>query len=177
MLGRFCRANLEWRRVPGVELVKVAGVELGNHDGSDRQQILRDCHETMRVVVRRAPNDPNGVDLFVQGDRQIGQLSAEVTTQVAPLWDSDRTAFDAEIWSVDEFTAGDGRKLIACTIAMTQFERVPVQRFLWTLAIAVAARGTATSAKWTADRSMSALGWLGRSAFSALRSVIPRADG
>jgi hypothetical protein len=93
------------------------------------------------------------------------------------LLDSDRTTLDAEIWSVEEVTAGDGGKLIACTIAMTRFERVPVQRFLWNLAMVAAAQGTAASAKWTVDRSTSVLGWLGRSAFSALRTVIASADG
>jgi hypothetical protein len=134
----------------------------------------------MRVVVRGVPKnsrDPNGVELFVQGSHQIGHLSAEVAAEIKPLLDSDRTTFDAEIWSIDEFTAGDGRKLIACTIAMTRFERVPVQRFLWTLAMIAGARGTAASTKWTVDRSASALRWLGRSAFSALRSVIPSANG
>jgi hypothetical protein len=179
MLDRFCRTALEWRRIPEVELVKVIGVEFGKDDGSDRQQILRGCHESMPVVVRRAPKnsrDPNGVELFVHGGPQIGHLSREVAAQVRPLLDSDRTTFDAEIWSVDEFTVGDGRQLIACTIAMTRFERVPVQRFLWTLAMIAVARGTAASTKWTVDRCTSALGWLGRSAFSGLRSVIPSAD-
>jgi HIRAN domain-containing protein len=178
MLDRFCRTTLEWRRrrVPELELVKVAGVEFGNDDGSDRQQILGGCQESMRVVVRRAPNrsrDSTGVDLFVLGGQQIGHLSAEVSAQIAPLLDSDRTTFDAVIWSVDEFTAGDGRRLLACTIAMTRFERVPVKRFLWTLALLTAARG----AKWTVERSSSALGWLGRSTIAAVRSVIPNAGG
>jgi hypothetical protein len=180
MLHRFCRTTLEWRRAPEVELVKVAGVEFANDDGSDRQEILRGCQETMRVVMRRPPNkshDPNGVELFVKGRQQIGYLFAEVAAQVRPLLDSDRTIFDVVIWSVDEFTAGDGGKLIACTIAITRFERVPVQRFLWNHAMVAAARGTAASARWTVDRSTFVLGWLGRSACSALRTVVPSADG
>jgi len=182
MLDRFCRTTLEWRRrrVPELELVKVAGVEFGNDDGSDRQQILRGCQTSMRVVVRRAPKgsrDPTGVELFVQGGQQIGHLSAEIGAEIAPLLDSGRTTFDAEIWSVEEFTGGDGRKLLACTIAITRFERVPVKRYLWTLALLTAARGTGASAKWTADRGSSALGWLGRSAITAVRSVIPNAEG
>jgi hypothetical protein len=182
MLDRFCRTTLEWRRrrVPALELVKVAGVEFGNEDGSDRQQILRGCQQSMRVVLRRAPmgsRDPTGVDLFVQGDRQIGHLSAEVTAEIAPLLDSGRTTFDAEIWSVDEFAGSDGRNLLACTIAMTRFERVPIQRFLWTYALLTAARKTAASAKWTVNRGGSALGWLGRSVITAVRSVIPGAEG
>ncbi|HEV8071772.1 MAG TPA: HIRAN domain-containing protein [Planctomycetaceae bacterium] len=182
MLDRFCRTTLEWRRrrVPELELVKVAGVEFGNDDGSDRQQILRGCQQSMRVVLRRAPEgsrDPTGVDLFVQNGQQIGHLSAEVTAEIAPLLDSGRTTFDAEIWSVDEFTASDGRKLLTCTIAMTRFERVPIKRFVWTLTLLMAARGVAASAKWTAGRGSSALGWLGRSAITAVRSVIPHAEG
>jgi hypothetical protein len=163
-----------------LELVKVAGVEFGNDDGSHRQQILRGCQQSMRVVLRRAPEgsrDPTGVDLFVQGDQQIGHLSAEVAAAIAPLLDSGRTTFDAEIWSVDEFAAGDGRKLLACTIALTRFERVPIRRFLWTFALLTAARRTAASAKWTVNRGGSAFGWLGRSLKTAVRSVIPGADG
>ena len=113
-----------------------------------------------------------------QGGQQIGHLSAEVAAEIAPLLDSGRTTFDAEIWSVDEFTAGDGCKLLACTIAMTRFERVPVKRFLWTLAtVDWRPAEVAASAKWTADRGSSALGWLGRSAITAVRSVIPHAEG
>ena len=180
MLDRFCRTTLEWRRrrVPELELVKVAGVKYGNDDGSDRQQILRRCQESMRVVLRRAPKgsgDPTGVDLFVQGGQQIGHLSAEVATEIAPLLDSGRITFDAEIWSVDEFTSGDGHKLLACKIAITRFERVPVKRFVSTLALSTAARGTAASVKWTADRGSFALGWLGRSVITAVRTVIPNA--
>jgi len=177
MLDRFCRATLEWRRrrVPELELAKVAGVEFGNDDGSDRQQILRGCQESMRVILRRAPQgsrNPTGVELFVRGDQQIGHLSAEDAAAIAPSLESGRTTFDAEIWSVDEFTSGDGRKLVACAIVMTQFERVPIKRFVWTLALLTAARGTAASVKWTADRGSSALGWLGRSAITAVRSVM-----
>jgi hypothetical protein len=176
MLDRFCRTTLEWRRrrVPELELVKVVGVEFGNDDGSDRQQILRGCGESMRVILRRAPQgsrDPTGVELFVPGDQQIGHLSAEAAAEIAPLLDSGRTAFDAEIWSVDELTSGDGRKLLACTIAMTRFERVPIPRFLWSLAMLTAARRTAASAKWTVDRGGSAFGWLGRFVITAVRSV------
>ena len=122
--------------------------------------------ESMRVVLQRAPkgsHDPTGIDLFLQGGQQIGHLSAEVAAEIAPLLDFGRTTLDAAIWSVDEFTAGEGRKLLACTIAMTQFERVPVRRFVRTLALLTAARGTASSAEWTVDRGSSALGWLGQS--------------
>ncbi|HEV3304156.1 MAG TPA: HIRAN domain-containing protein [Planctomycetaceae bacterium] len=179
MLDRFCRTTLEWRRVPELLMVKVAGVEFGNDDRSDRQQILRGCRKSMRVILRRAPQgsrDPTGVELFVPGDQQIGHLSAAAAAEIAPLLDSGQTTFDAEIWSVDEFTSGDGRKLLACTIAMTRFERAPVKRFIWTPALLTAARGTAASVKWTVDRGSSALGCLGRSAITAVRSVIPGAE-
>jgi HIRAN domain len=179
MLYRFCRTTLEWRRrrVPELELVKVAGVEFGNDDGSDRQQILRGCQQSMRVVLRRSPRDPTGVELFLENDQQIGHLSAEVAAEIAPLLDSGRTTFDAEIWSVDAFTACDGRRLLAYTIAITRFERVPIKRFVWIHTLLMAARGAGASAKWTVDRGSSALGWLGRSAITAVRSVIPHVEG
>ena len=126
---------------------------------------------------RQGSHDSTGVEVFVQGGQQIGHLSAQVAAEVAPLLDSDRANFDAEIWSIDEFTAGDGRKLLACTIAMTQFERVPVKRFLWTLALLIAVRRTAATAKWTVDRGSSTLGWLGRSVITAIRFVIPHPEG
>jgi hypothetical protein len=128
MLEEFCRTSLECHRVPEVELVQVAYVETDHDDRSEGQQSRR-CNETIRVVLRRSPSnsrDPKDVHLFTLAGQQIGQLPAQIAAQVTLLPDSNRTAFDAEIWSDNEFPAGDRRSLLACTIAMRQFERVLV---------------------------------------------------
>ena len=153
MLKQLHRRTIEWRRIAQYEPVRVDGVALNNEDGSDRQQLLRDCHAGMRVVLRRErtnPDNSNAVALFIHGGRQIGYLTQNVAAWVAPLLDSDRAAFDAEIWSLDRVAADNGRTLIGCTIALRQFGFVVVERFSWALAIAAAVRLPAAAIKWTA---------------------------
>src|SRR5580698_11409818 len=102
MFSRFYKTKIEWRRVAVYQPVSIAGHGLFNEDGSDRQDILETCQVGMRVVLRRDPasSDPNRVALFVNEGRQIGELPAEVADWVAPLLDSGKSAFDAEIWSL-----------------------------------------------------------------------------
>jgi len=143
MQKRIHRRTVEWRRIAQYEPVQIDGVALTNGDGSDRQQILRDCHAGMRLVLQRERNNtdnPNAVAVFIQDRQQIGYLAQHVAAWVAPLLDTDRAAFDAEIWSLDRVVADDGRAHIGCTIALTQFGFVLVERFSWALAIAAGAR-------------------------------------
>jgi hypothetical protein len=147
----LCRRTVEWRRIAQFQSVLVDGVAVTNGDGSDRQQILRECHEGMRLVLRRErknPGDSNAVGLFTLDGRQIGYLSQHVALWVAPLLDADQAAFDAEIWSVDQVAANVGPALIRCTIALTAFGFVLVERMSWALVIAAAARLPVATIKW-----------------------------
>jgi hypothetical protein len=153
MQERLYRRTVEWRRIAQFGPVSVDGVAEKNGDGSDRQQNLRDCHEGMRIVLqreRKTPGDPNAMALFMHDGRQIGYLSQSFAAWAAPLLDADRAAFDAEIWSLDPVAADEGRTLIGCTLALTQFGFVVVGRFSWALAIATAARLPVATIKWIA---------------------------
>lgn len=88
----------------------------------------------MRVVLHHScePDDPHGVALFVSDGRQIGCLPIPVADWVAPLLDSGKDAFDAEIWSLDKIAGQNGEEQIACRVTLTQHELVPVRQFAWT---------------------------------------------
>lgn len=132
MFSRFYNTKLEWRRVAQYQPVTVAGAALANEDGSDRQRILQTCQPGMRVVLCREPANsrhPNAVALFVNEQRQIGHLPAEVAEWVAPLLDSGRAAFDSEIWSLENVAGDNGLEAIVCRLMLTQHELVPVRRF------------------------------------------------
>ncbi len=133
MFSRFYKTKIEWRRVAIYQAVRVAGLALLNEDGSDRQDILETCHVGMRVVLRRDPasSDPNRVALFVNEGRQIGELPAEVAEWVAPLLDSGKSAFDAEIWSLEKNGQTECRERFVCRLLLTQHDLVPVKRFSW----------------------------------------------
>jgi hypothetical protein len=164
------RRTVEWRRIAQYEPVRVDGVAVKNDDGSDRQEILRGCREGIRLVLRRERKnsvDPQAVALFTPDGWQIGYLSPDVAAWVAPLLDADRAAFDAEIWSFDQIAADGGRTLIGCTIGLTEFRFVLVERFSWALAIAAAARLPAETIKWTVK-------WTAGHVAPLLRSSIQR---
>ena len=133
MFSRFYKTKLEWRRVAVYQPVSVAGLSLLNDDGSDRQDILKTCHVGMRVILRRDPanGDPNGVALFVNEGRQIGELPAEAAEWIAPLLDSGKSAFDGEIWSLEKKVQAECRERFACRLLLTQHDLVPVKRFPW----------------------------------------------
>jgi HIRAN domain len=131
MLFPFIQTRLEWRRVAVYQAVSVAGTKLVNEDGSERQQILQSCQPGMRVVLRRepTPQDPNFVALFVSDERQIGQLSSDDAEWIAPLLDSGRVAFDAEIWSLEKVAGSRSSSTLVCQLMLTQHELVPIKRF------------------------------------------------
>jgi len=106
----------------------------------------------MRVVLRREENHSDAIALYLPGGQQIGYLAQDVSAWVAPLLDTGRAAFDAEIWSLDRSTADDGSPLVGCTVLLTQFGLVVVERFSWALALAAAVRFPATSLKWLVRR-------------------------
>jgi hypothetical protein len=148
------RRTIKWRRIAQLAPVAVEGVGASNDDGSERQQILRKCQAGMRVVLRREGNHSSAMALYLPGPggQQIGYLAQDVSAWVAPLLDSGRAAIDAEIWSRDRSTADDGSPLVGCTIMLTQFGLVVVERFSWALALVAAVRLPARSLKWLVRR-------------------------
>jgi len=171
MFACCTQTKLQWRLRAVYHPVAVAGVAVANQDGSDRCQILQTCHEGMRVVLRREPDncgDPHAIALFVHGGREIGQLPADVAVWVAPLLDSGRVAFDSEIWSLERVARDNGPEEIVCRLTLRQHELVPVRR------ISLAA--LADAVKRLFRRSGSALSAPARSAGAALRSLLLKAD-
>jgi hypothetical protein len=87
------RATLLGGRITDVDLEsKVVGVTRHNHDGSDRQDIARDCRAGDPLVLRREPDnaqDKNAVAVFRENGDQVGYLSASVAERLAPLLDAD----------------------------------------------------------------------------------------
>jgi len=155
MSRHLYRPTIEWRRIAQYAPVQVDGVGLNNEDGSHRQQVLFDCQAGTRVVVKRnlkSTDNSNAVALFLRDGRQIGYLTQNVAAWVAPLLESIGGAFDAEIWSLDRVPANDGRTQIGCTVALTQFESLVVERFSWALAFAAVVRLSAKTTKWTASQ-------------------------
>jgi hypothetical protein len=130
MLSRFFKTKLQWRRVAVYQPVAVEGVSLSNEDGSDRQSILRACQVEMRVFLQREPNlhDPDAVSVFVTDETRIGQLPAEVAEWIAPLLDSGKSAFDAQIWSLEKVEGENGRELITCSLMLTQHQLVAIRQ-------------------------------------------------
>jgi hypothetical protein len=111
---------------------------LGFDFGLPRQQsVLGKCHPGMRVLLRREPttHDRNAVSVFMSGERRIGTLPAEIAEWVAPLLDSEKAVFDAEIWSLEESECEHDRDVPICRLMLTQYERVPrvasANEWLW----------------------------------------------
>jgi hypothetical protein len=131
MLSRFFKTKLQWRRVGVYQPVAVEGVPFSNEDGCNRQSILRACQVEMRVFLRRepTPHDPDAVSLFVSDEGRIGQLPAEVAEWIAPLLDSGKSAFDAQIWSLEKVEGENGHEQITCSLTLTQHQLVPIRQF------------------------------------------------
>lgn len=70
---------------------KIVGVTRHNHDGSDRQEIARNCRPGEPLALRREPDnaqDQNAVAVFRENGDQVGYLSASVAERLAPLLDA-----------------------------------------------------------------------------------------
>ncbi len=130
MLSRFYETNLRWRRVATFRPVRVTGGVFEKNGAAQRQSVICKCRIGMRVLLRREPtiHDRNAVSLFVSGERRIGALPAEIAEWVAPLLDSGKAAFDAEIWSLHESECEHDPDARVCRLMLTQYERVPIKR-------------------------------------------------
>jgi len=131
MFARFFKSKLQWRRVGVYQPVPVVGGALVNDDGSERQGILRTCPIGTHLVLQREPtsHDPNAISLLLGDGRRIGHLPQETAETVAPLLDSGRVAFDAEIWSLEKVAGENGREWLECRVMLTQHELMRFSRF------------------------------------------------
>jgi hypothetical protein len=129
MFSCFCETKLRWRRVAIFKPVRVTG-DVFSKNGASHQQSVWKCQTGMRVLLHREPtiHDRNAVSLFVNGERRIGTLPAEIAEWVAPLLDSGKAAFDAEIWSLEESECEHDQDGRICRLMLTQYERVPIKR-------------------------------------------------
>lgn len=143
MLKRLRERRLAWRRIAQFEPFPVEGVAENNEEESGRQQILRGCHEGMRVVLQREPESSRGVKAVAVctcDERRMGYLPTDVASWVAPMLESGRTTFDAEIWTLRPSLGDRGESQIDCTIVMTQFGLVAVERSWLTSLISAVGR-------------------------------------
>jgi len=75
--------------VKGQFQVEVAGVTYPNDDGSERQAIIRSCHEGEKLILKHTPipEDKNGVIILRQNGQQLGWLPRWNAQEIAPYLD------------------------------------------------------------------------------------------
>jgi hypothetical protein len=85
----------------------------------------------MRVLLRREPtsDNPSAVSVYLFAGGQIGHLPGDVAEWIAPLLDSGKTVFNAEIWSLDKIESEPGQEVHVCRLLLTQHELAPIKRF------------------------------------------------
>jgi hypothetical protein len=129
MLSHFYETKLRWRRAAVYRPVRIARGEMKNSP-PHWQSLSRTCHAGMRVLLRREPtcHDRNAISLLVNGGRRIGTLPAEIAEWVAPLLDSGKTVFDAEIWSLEQPECEQDPDAHFCRLMLTQHELAPIKR-------------------------------------------------
>jgi HIRAN domain len=134
MLSRFFKTRLEWRRTAVYQPVLVESTTLTDEEEAGQQSVLRACQVGVRVALARQPRslDPSAVAVVTGGEQVIGYLPRDVGESIAPLIDSGRVAFDAEIWSLEKTENETGRESLACRLILTQHDFVPVVRFALT---------------------------------------------
>jgi hypothetical protein len=129
MFSRFYETELRWRRAAVYRPVRIARGETkkGPLHG---QSLSGTCHAGMRVLLRREPSchDRNAISLFANGGRRIGTLPAEIAEWVAPLLDSGKTAFDAEIWSLENNECEQAPDAPVCRLMLTQHDFASIKR-------------------------------------------------
>src|SRR5262245_36119026 len=124
MRKRFCRTHYSWRRVAIYEPISIT---TSSDPASAEQQFLKKCRAGTRVA---AECDANGtVVIFIQGNRRIGCLPNDVAAWVLPLLESGRVKFDLELWTLQQHADEGGHSHLAATVAITQFDYVPIHRF------------------------------------------------
>jgi hypothetical protein len=100
-------------------------------DEAKRQSALKSCQPGLRLSLCHAAGsvDPGVVAVSNGDERIIGYLPRDVGEWVGPLLDDEKAAFDAEIWSVEEISAGSGPQALSCHLLLTQHDLIPVARF------------------------------------------------
>ena len=133
MLSRFFKTRLEWRRTAVYQPVLVESATLTDDEETEQQRVLNSCEIGLRVALKRMPRslDPSAVAVMA-GEQVVGYLPREVGECVAPLIDSGKVAFDAEIWSLEKTESDSGREALVCRLVLTQHDFVPVVRFALT---------------------------------------------
>jgi hypothetical protein len=128
---RFFETRPQWRQVAVYHSVGIANDARALNDGPGRPSVLHSCHPGMRVLLRREPtrDNPSAVSVHLFAGGQIGHLPAEVAEWIAPLLDSGKTVFNAEIWSLDKIESEPGPEVHACQLLLTQHELAPIKCF------------------------------------------------
>jgi len=112
---------IEEKKGPEIDsfFTKVAGVTKENPDGTNRQDILKQCRVGEPLTLLRDPSnphDPNAIKVFRLSGEQLGWLSAELATKMAPLLDGGYP-IDAQI---SDLTGSEPDKAnIGCNIKLT----------------------------------------------------------
>lgn len=102
---------------------RVAGTSHKNHDGTDRQKLIRQhCAPGSPLIMEREPNnssDSNAITVYC-GGVQIGFLTGEIATKFAPAVDSGALSLSGR---VTEVTGGTRAKpTLGVNIVLTRTE-------------------------------------------------------
>jgi HIRAN domain len=126
-------ANLQWAK-PRWRRIAVYGpvnfeLEFSPETAARaRPSFLGAPDASMRVVLRHepTPRDRHAVTLYAANGRRIGALCPEIAIWVAPLLDSETTAFEGEIWPLDAGGVERGQLAPDWTMTLIRHELSPV---------------------------------------------------
>jgi len=118
-----CKGQISW---PGAQLLQpvrsftigIVGESFNNDDGSNRQEILRDCKPGETIILKHIPHpkDKNAVAVFRANGEQIGYMSKNVSAEFASVLDR-KIRQSVEIASI---ILGN-KKLLGCRLKITRY--------------------------------------------------------
>lgn len=102
-------------------MTKIAGVAHKNSDGTNRQEILKQCNKggKLTLIHEPVPQDENAVKVCRENGEQIGWLNQILAIEIAPRLDK-ASRLDAQIVQ----TTGGGlfsNKARGCNIQITKY--------------------------------------------------------
>lgn len=146
---------MQWRRVAQFEPIRVEGAPVAEEEATERPSGQATIEPGMRVaLVRELDNDrhPDSVAVESLGEQRLGYLPADVAACVAPLLDSGRVAFDGRIYAVEPADPNSTAGAVNFSVALTQFELRPIERFSLLLAIRAVLHLPVLGANWCFGR-------------------------
>jgi hypothetical protein len=155
MFGRVRRRIIQWRRVAQFEPIRVEGAQVAEEQATERPSGKAIVQPGMRVALVREPEnalDPDSVAVQSLDEQRLGYLPADIAAWVTPLLDSGRVAFDGRIYAVEPADPKSPPRAASFSVALTQFDLRPVERFSLVLAIRALLHLPVLGASWCFGR-------------------------